>query len=105
MDKSDLMLSLLKRYHWGVHRAIPLKALAIAIGVSEREVRKIKNHLVIERRQPIGSTGDGYFYAENPDELKRFVAEYKSRNKACFEMVRAYEDMLKPQGQLRLEVG
>lgn len=103
--KANEMLSLLKRYHWGLQRAIPLKALAQSLGISEREVRRLKNYLVIEQRQPIGSTNDGYFYAENPEELKRFVKEYASRNGVHFEMIKAYKDMLQPKGQLELGVG
>ena len=103
--KANEMLSLLKRYHWGLQRAIPLKALAQSLGISEREVRRLKNYLVIEQRQPIGSTNDGYFYAENPEELKRFVKEYAKRNGVHFEMIKAYKDMLQPKGQLELGVG
>ena len=104
MDKSEQMLRLLKKYHWGRARAVPLNTLAKELATSTRKVRKIKNYLVIEEGQPIGSTADGYFYAESREELSHFVAEYMARSRASYRMIKAYQDMLKPKGQLMLDL-
>lgn len=68
----------LKRYHLGEQNAVTSRELETTFGVRGIELRNLINAL---RREavPIGSSGNGYFYAATEQEVRSTIAHMTHR--------------------------
>ena len=96
------ILYYLKTHCAGVDNAISKNELARIFGISDRELRKIKRNIVLNLDARVGSSGNGYFYAETDNQVMIFRAEYMSRVKKYLEMVKAYENEVAKRDQMTL---
>lgn len=96
------ILYYLKKHCTGISHAISKNSLASLFSISDRELRQVKRNIVLTMDARVGSTEDGYFYAENDNEVWRFRGEYLSRIRKYNEMIYAYEKEFekKNQGEL-----
>lgn len=74
----------------GKSNAVHLRDLRAMTGLSGRDIRRTVEW---ERRHGVGilSGNDGYFLAENPDEVTRFVRQMRSRAKEIMKTAAAVE--------------
>ena len=68
----------LKRYHPGEQNAVTSRELESAFGIRGKELRDVINTL---RRSgvPIGSSGNGYFYAVTEQEVRSTIGHMTHR--------------------------
>lgn len=88
-------ISTLQNWHTGAEKAITYRELAKELGISNREVRLLKNHLVTEHKKPIGSTSgssSGYFWIKNQKEFEHCRAEIISRIKELKKLADSLEE-------------
>lgn len=74
------VLRLLERYHVGAENAITSREIGRIFNLSARKVRSIISDLRT-LGQPIGSSNDGYFYAETVDEVEQTISDLLGRIK------------------------
>ena len=96
--------------HRGIHDAISVADLSIALRVSTRKVRQLKKSLVEEHGILVGSScaGDdgGYYQPVTADEVAATVANYKARIRSLAQLIRKTEgaaELKAFMGQLALE--
>ncbi len=77
--------------HRGIHDAISVADLSIALRVSTRKVRQLKKSLVEEHGILIGSScaGDegGYYQPVTDDEVGQTVAQYTNRVRSLVQLI------------------
>jgi len=96
------IIDYLKRYAFGRDNAVRSQQIVRDLGISDRDLRENKGHIVKKHGIPIGSTGKGYFYAANDLEIMNFRNEYKSRFDECLLMMKAYEAMVARKDQMSM---
>ena len=96
--------------HRGIHDAISVADLSIALRVSTRKVRQLKKSLVEEHGILVGSSCDsedgGYYKPVTADEVSRTVANYKARIRSLVTLIKKTEgaaELSAFMAQLRLE--
>ena len=93
------LIPLLKTHAYGIDNALPAEILSRILGITTRELRQLKRHMVLMHHKPIGSTVQGYFYAANDHELMKMVRSYETRIMKYSVMMKAYRGMILNKGQ------
>ncbi len=96
------ILYYLKTHCTGIDRAIPSKDLCRTFGITDRDLRQLKRNIVLNLDARVGSTKNGFFYAENDNEVKMFRNDYKSRSDEYWIMINRYDKYLKRKDQMQL---
>lgn len=95
----------------GRSKAVPVPVLARAVGLEERELRRVVKHLIERHRLPIGASSGrppGYYLIASADELDQTRRSLLRRATSILRRARAYDragwvdDLI---GQLRLFLG
>ena len=98
----------LRQYHMGEKNAVTSRELEAAFDVKGIELRNVINSL---RRSgvPIASSGNGYFYVANAQEVRATIAHMTHRisgiSKAIMGLTRALEEFDTDQERLPLDGG
>ena len=100
MEKNILWY--LKQNCFGIQNAISREALARRFHIPERTLRQLKRNIVLNTDSRVGSTKNGYWYADSQIEIRMFRADYLSRMKEFREMVDAYGDRIDNENQMTL---
>lgn len=79
-NQAEDILSYLKANHIGAENCVQSTVLENAFGISGVEVRHIVNKLQCDGR-PVCSNVNGYFYAQNHDEINNTIAQLLGRTK------------------------
>ena len=96
------ILYYLKTECTGIDRAVTSDELCSLFDISSRELRQIKRRIVLNIDVHVGSTENGFWYAENHNEVGMFMADYISRSEKYQVMINRYKKHIKPKDQGRL---
>ena len=96
------ILHYLRVHAKGIANAVSAKQICQAFDITDRELRQVKRNIVLGIDARVGSTKDGYWYAENDSEVLRFRSDYVSRIRKYKEMIDAYENEVDLTGQMEL---
>ena len=92
------LLSLLKNGYVGAENYITSAEIEKALSINDRTVRNIINKLRTEG-QPIGSNTDGYFYAQNVEEIEQTISCLLGRIK---KVITATDGLVTSQRKFRI---
>ncbi len=84
---------------YGIENAMRSDRVAYRVGITTRELRLLKRHMVLIHHKPIGSTVAGYFWAANNHELMKMIKSYETRIMKYSVMMKAYRGMIINKGQ------
>ena len=83
LDKTEAMVMKILDNHKGKESAIAACRLAELVGICDRRLRGVINHLIIDHLIPVGSSSrkkeSGYYLITNRDEAREFFEVFKRR--------------------------
>ncbi|MFI3226633.1 MAG: hypothetical protein R3Y09_04390 [Clostridia bacterium] len=98
-EKKIELLALLQNYYVGAENYITSKEIEKRLQIQSRDVRKIVNSLR-QAGEPIGSNIDGYFYAQNIEEVEQTISAMLGRIK---KVIVATDGLVASQRKFRTE--
>ena len=93
------LINILDSVAYGIENAISSNFVSKSLGISTRDLRLLKRHMVLIHHKPIGSNVRGYWYAANDHELMKMVRSYETRIMKYSVMMKAYRGMIVYKGQ------
>ena len=96
------ILHYLRVHAKGIANAVTAEQICQAFNITDRTLRQIKRNIVLNIDARVGSTKEGFFYAETDSEVLRFRADYVSRITKYKEMIDRYEQEVDLLGQMKL---